>query len=277
MKKNNTSRFANAVALAAILCAAPAVASAAPCNAVSLTGFPAAISPNNVDSGDFRLGGNGADKCAALYDTNDGPKIAGAGRELEFVSGVYQAAGWGTLDAAHVLLGPEKDGGSGTSMHGILWSVTNAGAGSWSLAYSSSPLLTGTFDLLFYVKQANGAAVFLFDNETISTNGSTAGSYVINWCNGNNPGSAGGNPTNANAGGNGNAGGNRNAGGNGNVQSSDTTGCTGGTTVSHISLFVVNQDGGDTPSEVPAPGSLALLGVGALALAGRRLRARARA
>ena len=133
------------------------------------------------------LGGMAADGCAALYDVH--AAVTGDASELAFVQAVYDVAHWGdgdTVDNPASFLGPEKhssDGSSAgsTSLYGIDWTLSGSGH-SWTIQYSSSSPLTRQFDLLLYMKQGTGAAVFFFDDKLFSTNGSTAGSYQVDWC-----------------------------------------------------------------------------------------------
>ena len=108
---------------------------------------------------------------------------------------------------------------------------------------SYTPSNPDPLDLVLFVKQSNGASVFLFSGIDL-TGSSTAGTYEINWCNGSSPG-AYGTPASA--------------------------ACLENTAISHISLFV-----GQSPEFfVPEPGILAMIGIGFLGLAVARKRQRA--
>ena len=145
------------------------------------------------------------------------------------VGALISGMSWGTGYSSAIT---SNGGGSAAGVaHGIDWTIAyNAGAGTWTLGYSANPDLLIQLDVIAIFKQSQGWAAYWFNNEVFQTDGSGAGTYEIEWCSGQPDGAS--------------------------------FGCLG-TGLSHLSVYLGDPQ---RDEQIPVPGTLALLGLGALGL-----------
>ena len=117
---------------------------------------------------DMTFRGSNADQCTG---PNPGNNPTGPGLTLGTLPGTYDFV--------------VSDGG--TALYdGITWTLAATGStsGTFSLSYSSSPTpLTQTYDLVSALKASDFWDAYLFESESFTTNGISAGTFQITFLN----------------------------------------------------------------------------------------------
>jgi hypothetical protein len=226
----NLRRLAIGLATALLFGAGSQGAVAALCSAYDISALPGdslvAGSPGPISTSDMTFRGSDSDGCSALYDGNN---------TFAEVQAVATGLSWGTffdpdLKAENGI--PPTDTATYDGIDWTLSYVAGSTSGEWTLGFESDPSVTREYDIIAVLKQANGWAAFLFEDEVFTTDGSGNGTYTIQWCNQG-----------------------------GSLDFCDPTGA-----LSHLSLYFTEGSDREPPAETPEPSSVALAGLALLAV-----------
>ena len=136
----------------------------------------------NTTTDDATLGARAAD--ALAFSSAWNPQAGPYGDTSGFGS-AFDALGSGAWSLLAKHEGGSSTGFSLNSALNFTFDFGNGGTGTWSVTNTSATNPV-SLDLVLALKAANGAAAFLFDNQSIAAGQTLSGTWHIDWFTGNN-------------------------------------------------------------------------------------------